>query len=264
MSDTRSPERDRPLVLVTGAAGRVGRLTVPALAGRYRLRLVDLHPIGDTAAGPVPEQHVERLAADLREPDSWPEVLAGVEAVVHLAGQPSPEISAREAIEDVAMPTAHLVAAAASAGARRIVYASSIHAMGLYQRHGDHPIDPRSPARPCCEYGSGKVLCENWLALLAERSAISVVSLRLGMTGLLPRNDFQASHWLGDEDCAELMRCALAADVGRGAYFGASLGAQGYWNMAPTSDDLGFIARQRPRVPDLQEPERTDHCLMPG
>lgn len=254
----------RPLVLVTGAAGRVGRLTVPALAGRYRLRLVDLHWTADSTAASGAEQGIERATADLRVADSWPELLSGVDAVVHLAGQPSPEISARESVEDVAMSTAHLAGAAVAAGVRRVVYASSIHAMGLYQRHGEHPVDPRRPPRPCCEYGAAKVLCENWLALLGERSAVSVVSLRLGMTGLLPRNAFQASHWLGDDDCGELMRCALAAEIDHGAYFGASLGARGYWDLAPTADDLGFVPQQVPSVPDRQVPEKIGHCLMAG
>lgn len=251
------------LVLVTGAAGRVGRLTVAALTKHYRLRLVDLQwPAGGPA--PAGEPPVERATADLRVADHWPELLSDVYAVVHLAGQPSPEISAREAVEDVAMSAAHLVATAAAAGVHRVVYASSIHAMGLYQRHGEHPIDPRLPTRPCCEYGSAKVLCENWLTLLAERSGVSVVSLRLGMTGSLPRNAFQASHWLGDDDCAELMRCALTAAVDRGAYFGASLGARGVWDLGPTTEDLGFVPRQFPPAPDRQVPETEGHCLMAG
>lgn len=51
MSEERTLEPSaRPLVLVTGAGGRVGRLTVRALAGRYRLRLVDLGRPGTPVA----------------------------------------------------------------------------------------------------------------------------------------------------------------------------------------------------------------------
>lgn len=254
-----------PLALVTGAAGRVGRLTVGALAGRYRLRLVELDwPAALTDDASVAVKQADRVAADLRDPERWPALLNGVDSVVHLAGNPSPEISAREAVEDVAMATAHLVSAAAAAGVRRIVYASSIHAMGLYQRHGNHPIDPRWPPQPCCDYGAAKVLSENLLALLVQRSTVSVVSLRLGMTGVLPSNEFQASHWLGDGDCAELMRCAITAEVSCGAYFGMSNGGSGFWDLSPTTADLGFIPAQFPLAPDEPEPEPAGHCLMPG
>lgn len=251
-----------PLVMVTGAAGRVGRLTVQALAGRYRLRLVDLHWPADGGFA-VTEGQVERVTADLRDPQVWPALLTGVDSVVHLAGNPSPEVSAREAVEDVAMATAHLAAAADGSGLRRIVYASSIHAMGLYHRAGNRPIDPAWPPRPCCEYGSAKVLCENLLSLLFERSGVSVVSLRLGMTGTLPSNDFQASHWLGDDDCIELMRCSLTADVASGAFFGMSNGSRGFWDLSPTAAGLGFTARQSPPAWSTSHPEQVGRCLMP-
>lgn len=262
---TERPGAARPLVVITGAAGRVGRSTVRALAGRYRLRLVDLHwPGNPETDGPDPDAALERVTADLRDAQLWPGLLADAEAVVHLAGNPSPEISAREAVEDVAMATAHLAAAAGRSGLRRIVYASSIHAMGLYQRFGDHPIDPRWPPRPCCEYGSAKVLCEHLLELVVQRSAISVVNLRLGLTGKLPRNAFQASHWLGDDDCMELMRCSLTAEVTSGAYFGTSNGGLGFWELSPSTADLGFTPRQLPPAPDEPEPEPVGRCLMPG
>src|ERR1700709_1806185 len=164
------------LVVVTGAAGRVGRLTVQALAGIYRLRLVDLHwpAEADGAAPEVAAARMDRVTADVRQPEVWPDLLAGADSVIHLAGTRRPEIGAREAVEDVAMATAHLAAVTAESGLRRIVYASSIHAMGLYQRFGNHPIDPAWPPRPCCEYGSAKVLCENLLSLVVQRSAVSV------------------------------------------------------------------------------------------
>jgi uronate dehydrogenase len=255
---------DRPLVVITGAAGRVGRLTAPALAAGYRLRLVDRErPAGGDLAFDEQTGQVEWVEADLRDPQSWTAVLESADTVVHLAGQPSPQIDAREAVEDVAMPTAHLAAAAVGSGLRRIVYASSIHAMGLYRRDGRLPIDPRWPARPCCEYGSAKVLCENLLTLLVERSSVTVVSLRLGMTGTLPANGFQASHWLGDEDCGALMRCSVTADVRNGAYFGMSNGARAFCDLSPTETNLGFAPRQLPPDPVKPTPEPIGRCLMP-
>lgn len=195
MTSHSIPTAELPLVAVTGAAGRVGRLTARALAGRYRLRLVDLDWPDNVAEDPLdPEvDDAERVSTDLRDPDAWDQVITSADLLVHLAAQPSPEIRVREAVEDVAMPTAHLVAAAERSRLRRIVFASSIHAMGLYDRHALHPVDPTWPTRPCCEYGAVKVLSENLLGLLAERVPISVVCLRLGLTGMLPTNAYSAS-----------------------------------------------------------------------
>ena len=269
------PAWKKPLVVITGSEGRVGRLTVQALTGRYRLRLVDLHwattTAPDTAAaaadGDRSEQggSVERVTADVRDHDVWPGLLAGADTVIHLAADPSPQVPARVAVEDVAMATVHLAAAAVRMRLRRIVYASSVHAMGRYLSSGDHPVDPRWPPSPCCEYGAAKVFSEHLLALLVERSTVSVVSLRLGLTGTLPSNGFQASHWLGDDDCRQLMRCAVTADVSCGSYFGMSDGSRGVWDLSPTTADLGYLPRQLPPpTPAEPQPQPVGRCLMPG
>lgn len=254
-----------PRVVVTGAAGRVGRITARALAGRYRLRMVDLDwpdtPQQDPLDSAVDD--AERLACDLRDPDACAAVVADADFLVHLAAQPSPQIEAREAVEDVAMPTANLVAAARGSNLQRIVFASSIHAMGLYERHGQHPIDPTWPTRPCCEYGTAKVFSENILGLLVERSPISVVALRLGMTGKLPDTDYEAGQWLGDDDFGRLLRGALAADVSFGAYFGVSVPARDNWDVTRNEADLGYVPTDVPPPPsDPDGRAESPICLM--
>jgi hypothetical protein len=264
MSDA-APDSALPLVAVTGAAGRVGRITARALAGRYRLRLVDLDwpesPEDDPLDRAVDD--AERVACDLREPGACADVVKGADLLIHLAAQPSPQIEAREAVEDVAMPTANLIAAARQSDVRRIVFASSIHAMGLYERHGQHPIDPAWPTRPCCEYGTAKVFSENLLRLLTERSSISVVALRLGMTGKLPDTDYEAGQWLGDDDFGRLLRGALVADVTFGAYFGVSVPARSNWDVTSNEPDLGYVPQDVPPPPsDPRGLAESPICLM--
>ena len=249
---------NRPLVVVTGAAGRVGQLTLNALSGSCRLRLVDLD-------GPelAPELAAERVTADLRSPNACAEVVASADTVVHLAAQPSPEIEIREAVEDVAMPTANLAKAAGAAGVRRIVFASSIHAMGLYYRDRNYPVRAEWAPRPCCEYGAAKVLSENLLRLLTERTAVSVVCLRLGLTGHLPAAPRQPEHWLGSTDFSRLLHAAITAEVRYGAYFGVSAVATRYWEMSDAAAELGFVPQEQP--PPIDHPEaapNSDHCLL--
>lgn len=255
-----------PLVAVTGAAGRVGRITARALTGRYRLRLIDLHwpaqVVDDPLDRAVDDQ--ERMSCDLRDAEAARAAVESVDLVVHLAAQPSPQIGVREAVEDVAMPTANVAAAAQASGSvQRIVFASSIHSMGLYDRHRQHPVDPSWPTRPCCEYGTAKVFSENLLELLTERSAVTVACLRLGLTGMLPRTPHAVSHWLGDDDFASLLRGALTAQVRSGAYFGVSVRGRDCWDVGNAESELGYRPRQTP--PDPPEPDTKDpdsRCLM--
>lgn len=253
-----------PLVVVTGAAGHVGQLTSQALAGRYRLRLIDLH-------WPAEEQRdagegIERLALDLTEGNAWRTAIESAHAVVHLAGNAHPEIEARTAVEGGAMLAAGLAAAASvSTHLKRIVFASSIHTMGLYHREAKYPIRQHWPPRPCCEYGAAKVFSENILQLLAERSPVSVVCLRLGLTGYAPESKGYASQWLGPGDYAQLLHASLTVPMRYGTYLGVSAGASRKWDLAETIRDLGFHPSDPTPAPvpaktgDNQGPP---HCLM--
>jgi NAD+ dependent glucose-6-phosphate dehydrogenase len=260
-----SSSQTLPLVAVTGAAGRVGRLTARALAGRYRLRLIDLDWPDAVEEDPLDAavDDAERVSSDLRDPEACAAAVESVDLLVHLAGQPSPQIGIREAIEDVAMPTANLVAAVPGSSVRRVVFASSIHTMGLYDRHGENPIDPTWTTRPCCEYGSAKVLSENLLRLLTERTDTSVVCLRLGLTGSLPPTGYAVSQWLGDDDFAALLRGALTASVTFGTYFGVSERARMRWDVTNGEADLGYVPTQVPPPPEDPDGEPdSGHCLM--
>lgn len=251
----------RPLVAVTGAGGRVGGLTVEALAGRYRLRLIDLDWPAGRDDDPAPA--AERIACDLRDPDACTAAVESVDILVHLAAQPSPQIGVREAVEDVAMPTANLVAAARSSKIGRIVFASSIHTMGLYDRADIVPISPQWPPRPCCEYGTAKVFSENLLRLLTERSNISVVCLRLGLTGALPSTPHAVSQWLGSDDYANLLRGSLTAQVQYGTYFGVSAPASTRWDVTNAEADLGYRGTEVPPPPEEPDPDApSGSCLM--
>jgi nucleoside-diphosphate-sugar epimerase len=261
MESRAGEESTRPLVVVTGAAGHVGKLTSAALSGRYRLRLIDL----DWPGGPRDaEDGIERLALDLSDRGAWHEALKSASAVVHLAGHAYPGIDTRTAVERGAMLTAELAAAAAASDVKRIVFASSIHTMGLYHRHGRYPISQQWRPSPCCEYGAAKVFSENLLEILTERTPISVVCLRLGLTGFPPDTANLASQWLGPGDYASLLHASLTSPVKYGTYLGMSAGAAERWDLSETIRDLGFNPTDP--TPALEstsgEGLAATHCLM--
>jgi nucleoside-diphosphate-sugar epimerase len=263
MNSRAGEEAVRPLVVVTGAAGHVGALTSQALAPRYRLRLIDL----DWAAGDSWDagDGAERLSLDLSRRSAWDAAIESAHAVVHLAGNPHPEIDAQTAFEGGALLTAHLAAAAAGSGVKRIVFASSIHTMGLYHRESHYPISQQWPARPCCEYGAAKLFSESLLQILAERTPISVVCLRLGLTGYPPETTGFASQWLGPRDYGQLLHASLTVPMKYGMYLGMSAGAAEKWDLTETIRDLGFEPSDATPVPvppeNRKESERTQ-CLM--
>src|SRR5437879_1368798 len=129
-------------ILITGAAGDVGSHLRRELAGRYALRLSDIRPIRDLAKG---EEFIRGDCASLRD---MLRVTKGVAAVVHLGGfsvEGSWEVILRANI----IGTYNAFEAARRNGARRIVFATSNHAVGFYRR--DEPSItalPRSRTTP--------------------------------------------------------------------------------------------------------------------
>jgi NAD+ dependent glucose-6-phosphate dehydrogenase len=225
-------------ILITGAAGGVGQLLVPELSSEHQLRLTDVVPPPDGAGG------VEVVVGDLTERGLAERLCDGVDAVVHLAGNPSPVASwdgLRGPNIDV---LTEVLEAAAATGVRRIVLASSIHAMGGYHPLASRP-EPVSvrddwPPHPCCRYGATKVFAEAAARVYADSGATSVVCLRLGGCRPVPPNLGWVDAWLGVADLGHAVRRALLADVSFGAYTITSANSRGVFDLGAARRELGY------------------------
>ncbi|MEA3130344.1 MAG: uronate dehydrogenase, partial [Paraburkholderia sp.] len=69
-------------VLITGAAGHIGRVLRAGFQGHYELRLADIAPQAEAQAGE------EIVTADITQLEQLVPVMKGVDVVVHLAGIP--------------------------------------------------------------------------------------------------------------------------------------------------------------------------------
>lgn len=162
-------------VAVTGAAGRLGGFVRAALAAAgWRVTGIDTVP-GE--GGLIP--------GDAADPAFLAKVLAGHDALVHLAALPDPHrdtpFNVFRLNTDLA---ASAVTAAAEAGVRRLVLASSQtvlgHAWAAELRAPDYlPVDEDHPCRPEDTYSLSKATSEDLFALAARRDGAACVALRL-------------------------------------------------------------------------------------
>ena len=191
-------------MVVTGAAGQVGSLIVARLTGRWQIRATDRQ------AGPGIE------ALDVTDPARCREVFRDADAVVHLAGNPSPEAS-WEALSGPNVEGAYVVAATArEVGVPRLVLASSQQAVNGYpatrQRRGEDAPQPNNL------YGATKAWGEalgSWIALTSDTS---VVALRIGYFGAEPPSGSEAtprnlSAWLSHDDTVRLIQAAVECEL---------------------------------------------------
>lgn len=250
---------DRPLIAITGAAGTVGAITIRALGPHARLRLID-RSWSDSAR----QESAEHVTADLRRPHETRLALAGADIVVHLAANASPQQNAESAVDGAALLAANVADALERGGAKRLVFASSVHTMGMYDAAGSFPIRSEWAPRPCCEYGAAKVLTESLFELLHRRTGMPVVGLRLGLTGHVPAGGHYASQWLGDADYSRLIRAAVEYRGGYAAVFAMSADAAERWDLSETRRVLGVHATDRAVIvpPVNARHGWAERCLM--
>lgn len=192
-------------VLVTGAAGGIGRRFV-ASEDAAGLDLVAT----DLISGPG------ITALDVTDREACREAVVGVDAVLHLAADPSPEADFETRVLPLnLLATHHLTTAAVEAGVTRFVFASSAQAVAGYPL--DHQTRETDAPRPQNDYGVGKAAGEALCASLAVTSTTSFVSVRIG--------NYQADRpgadqslrdrmaWLSPGDANQLLRLTLTASL---------------------------------------------------
>jgi uronate dehydrogenase len=222
-------------VLITGAAGKVGRSLRTGLKGQYPvLRLLGVAP--QEAAGPGEEV----VTVDLNDRRATEAAMAGVDAVVHLAAI-AHEASFDDILEGNVTTTYSVFEAARRAGVRRVVFASSNHVTGFYAR--GETIGPDDPLRPDSFYGVSKAFGEALGRLYADKYGLEVVCLRIGSFAERPTTPRQLSIWLSPRDCVQLVACSLdAADVGFTIVYGVSANTRSWWR-----DDAAARLGYRPQ-----------------
>lgn len=226
----------RRKVLITGATGTIGRLLSERLADDY-----DLVLHGRTPRTPEQERSLRR--ADLTDEQALAALMEGVDTVVHLAGSASPESSWEDVLSANIVGCRNVMQAAVDAGARRIVYASSNHAMGMYDRHEEWPVHAGMPPRPDSLYGVSKVFGEVFGRFVHDEHGIDVVNLRIGWTSGDPSlADLELLHamWLSEDDTEQVFRRAIEADVRFGTFYAVSDNPDRRWDITDTMVRLGY------------------------
>ena len=161
-------------VLLTGAAGRIGTAFRLAHGHDYRFRLADLET---GSLGPTPGVDHEVVHLDVADSAACHAACAGIDTVVHLAADPRPDAPWESLVANNIQGVVNICEAALAAGCRRVVYASSAHAIGAYPP--DLTLADDAPPRPGNLYGASKVFGEGVLSAFAARG-LSGVAIRIG------------------------------------------------------------------------------------
>jgi len=120
----------------------------------------------------------EVVASELSDLEKLKKLCRGIDTVVHLAGDPNPSAAWKSLLDSNIVGTYNVFVAAKAAGCRRVIYASSIHAVSGYP--ADVQVKTSEPVNPGDLYGVSKCFCEALGRYMAEQEGLSVIALRIG------------------------------------------------------------------------------------
>lgn len=174
-------------VLITGASGLIGQLTIAALGNKYEFSGLSRRPV----AG------IPCLQADVADASAIRSAFTGMEMVLHLAAYTGPD-NWEDTMAVTVHGTLNVFQAAHEAGVRRVVFMSTGSTMCGYEWDDDKPygklargeyqdVQPgwplitfRDPPRPDSRYGVGKIFGEACGRWYADQCGMSVLCIRLG------------------------------------------------------------------------------------
>ena len=240
-------------VLITGAAGDIGTRLRKILRGAYpHLRASDIRKPADLAADD------DFIPADLTDLAQVEKAVAGIEGVVHLGGH-AVEGSWETILNANIIGCYNLFEAARRAGVKRVVFASSNHAIGFYPRSQRIGVDVR--VRPDSRYGASKAFGEALGSLYAEKHGMRVTCLRIGNISDIPADERRLSIWVKPEDLAQLVRVGLEhPDIHFEIFYGVSENAASFWDNSRAAH---FGYRPQGRAEDYREAALAAQAKLP-
>lgn len=152
-------------ILVAGCEGLIGT------------RLVELLQ----AEGDEVVPFDRRRGQDVLDEVALLKAMRGCDAVVHLAAVVDPGAGAVETLGVNLRGTANVLGAVRGAGAQRVVFASSVNALGIFRGEGSPeylPLDDDHPCQPKSPYGVSKLRAEDLCERLTASTGIATVCLR--------------------------------------------------------------------------------------
>jgi uronate dehydrogenase len=237
-------------VLITGAAGLIGGVLQRGLADEYELTGLDA------------ARRRGFRGKDMTKLGSVLGAFADEDVVIDLAADPSPAADWQAVHGNNLVATYNAFEASRRAGVRRLIFASSNHVTGLYERDppysaivaGDYGgLDPHeiprlgadSEIRPDGLYGVGKAFGEALGRLYAEENGLSVICLRIGTVNAAdrPSSPRHVAALLTHADLVRLVRSAIEApeSVRFAVVYGASNNTWRFWDLDEARETLGYV-----------------------
>ncbi len=228
-------------ILITGAAGRIGKVLREGLKeNNFILRLCDIADLGEASTN---EEIVQANICDLT---SMIEATKNVDYIIHLAGIPT-----EKQWDDLSQMningTYHVFEAARMNNVKRMIFASSNHAVGFHALPQE--IDTQVSPRPDTLYGVTKVFGEALGHFYADKYDLSVACLRIGSFLVQPKEQRHLRTWISHRDMIQLVyKCVMAPAFNFLIIYGVSANSRNKWHNGETAQFLEYYPQDNAEI----------------
>ena len=237
-------------ILVTGSSGLIGPNIIKLLNDRHQFSGLDKDrgslDINTTLADAA---NINEILPAFRDTD----------AVVHLAANSSVSTPWEDVLNNNILLTRNVFEAAKYTGVKKVVFASSNHAVGNFEfdepyckiikgnydgvRPGTYQlIDHKVPIRPDSNYGVSKAFGEAMGRYYSEHFGLEITCLRIGTVNAQnkPTNTRAFSTWLSYQDLAQLIELSLVRSRGFKIFYGVSDNTWKIWDIEYAREVIGY------------------------
>ena len=237
-------------LLITGGCGVIGTILKPALRNRYEITCLDIESRGKGC-----------VTGDITRLNEIEHFFENKDVVIHLAANSSLEADWESVYTKNILGTYNVFEASRRHGVRKIIFASSNHVTGLYEKEwpissivrGDFrkidatkiPIASHlSAPKVDSFYGASKLFGEGLGQYYSDEYALSVICLRIGTVRSYewPRPDearFFAT-WLSHRDLVQLVEKSIEAEIKYDVFYGVSNNKWRFWDISHSREVIGY------------------------
>jgi nucleoside-diphosphate-sugar epimerase len=245
-------------LLITGGNGVIGSILIDALRKKYSITSLDLSSGNDYG-------EVNYVVSDVTKLEQLVSSFSDEPVVIHLAADVRSEADWESVYSKNILGTYNVFEASARAGVKKIIFASSNHVTGLYEKDwpissivkGEYQgIDPSmvpkisylSPPRADSFYGASKLFGEGLGQYYSNEYGISVICLRIGTVRTyewpLPSEKRYFATWLSHKDLVQLVEKSIEAQgLGFEVFYGVSNNTWRFWDLTHSKEAIGYDPR---------------------
>jgi len=210
-------------ILITGASGHLGGMLFRSLKNIGYKNL-----IGTDLKKKKIDKKKKFVLTNLKNIKAVIKMTKGIHAIVHFGAIPI-EDTQSNILQNNIIGTYNLFEAARINKVKRIIFASSNHAIGFHRR--TTRLNHSSTQRPDSHYGLSKAFGEDLSRFYADKFNIKSMCIRIGSCLRVPEDRRHLSTWISYDDLTQLVDIGIKHEsIHHEVVYGASKNKKSWWN----------------------------------